>query len=44
MDNRCFKLEIFIPETHFTDLRKALQNVDAGQVHDNSVRQEMSAF
>jgi len=23
-----FKLEIFIPETHFADLRKALQSVD----------------
>ncbi len=32
MENRYFKLEIFIPETHFTDLRKALQSVDAGHI------------
>lgn len=32
MDNRYFKLEIFIPETHFADLRKALQSVDAGHI------------
>ena len=27
-----FKIEIFIPETHFTELRKALQSVDAGHI------------
>ena len=27
-----FKLEIFIPETHFADLRKTLQSVDAGHI------------
>ena len=32
MENRYFKLEIFIPETHFTELRKALQSVDAGHI------------
>jgi hypothetical protein len=32
MSNRNFKLEIFIPETHFADLRKALQRVDAGHI------------
>lgn len=26
------KLEIFIPETHFTQLQKALQSVDAGHI------------
>ncbi len=26
------KLEIFIPETHFPQLQKALQNVDAGHI------------
>ena len=28
----CFKLEIFIPESHFEELRKALQYVDAGHI------------
>jgi len=32
MENRYFKLEIFIPETHFTELRKALHSVDAGHI------------
>ena len=32
MDIRYFKLEIFIPETHFRDLQKTLQNVDAGHI------------
>ena len=32
MENRYFKLEIFIPETHFEDLKKALQGVDAGHI------------
>ena len=27
-----YKLEIFIPETHFAGLRKALQDVDAGHI------------
>lgn len=29
---RCFKLEIFIPETYFSRLRDALQSVDAGHI------------
>ena len=29
---RCYKLEIFIPETHFSKLRDALQSVDAGHI------------
>ncbi|MBQ6343778.1 MAG: NAD(P)-binding domain-containing protein [Anaerolineaceae bacterium] len=29
---KCFKLEIFIPETHFADLREVLQSVDAGHI------------
>lgn len=29
---RCFKLEIFIPETHFSSLRDTLQSVDAGHI------------
>ncbi len=29
---RCFKLEIFIPESHFSELRGALQSVDAGHI------------
>ena len=29
---RYFKLEIFIPESHFTELREALQSVDAGHI------------
>lgn len=28
----CYKLEIFIPETHFSKLRDALQSVDAGHI------------
>ena len=31
-NDRFFKLEIFIPETHFADLRKALQSADAGHI------------
>ena len=31
-NGRYFKLEIFIPETHFADLRKALQKSDAGHI------------
>ena len=31
-NERFFKLEIFIPETHFAELRKALQSVDAGHI------------
>ena len=27
-----FKLEIFIPETHFAELRSVLQSVDAGHI------------
>ena len=30
MDARYYKLEIFIPETHFRALQKALQEADAG--------------
>lgn len=29
---RCYKLEIFIPEAHFSKLRDALQSVDAGHI------------
>lgn len=29
---RCFKLEIFIPESHFPKLCEALRSVDAGHV------------
>ena len=32
MSEKYFKLEIFIPETHFAELRKALQSVDAGHI------------
>lgn len=32
MAEKYFKLEIFIPETHFAELRKALQSVDAGHI------------
>ena len=32
MDNKYFKLEIFIPESHFQDLRKALKSADAGHI------------
>lgn len=31
-DIRYFKLEIFIPETHFSLLQKALQEADAGHI------------
>jgi len=34
-DIKYFKLEIFIPETHFTFLQKALQEVDAGKIKGN---------
>ncbi|MBQ6622275.1 MAG: hypothetical protein IJH75_05530 [Mogibacterium sp.] len=27
-----FKMEVFIPESHFERLRKALQSVDAGHI------------
>ena len=29
---KCFKLEIFIPESHFSQLLSALQSVDAGHI------------
>ena len=32
MITQYFKLEIFIPESHFAALQKALQNVDAGHI------------
>lgn len=32
MDNKLFKLEIFIPKTHLRVLQKALQDVDAGHI------------
>lgn len=32
MEFKNFKLEIFIPESHFEDLRQALINVDAGHI------------
>lgn len=32
MNGKLFKLEIFIPETHFPVLRKSLQDVDAGHI------------
>ena len=32
MDFKYCKLEIFIPETHITQLQKALQSVDAGHI------------
>ena len=32
MDIRYYKLEIFIPETHFRALQKALQEADAGHI------------
>ena len=32
MDFDYYKLEIFIPETHFRVLQKALQEVDAGHI------------
>lgn len=31
-DFRYCKMEIFIPETHLTELQKALQSVDAGHI------------
>lgn len=32
MENDLYKLEIFIPETHFRALQQALQEVDAGHI------------
>lgn len=32
MEFQYFKLEIFIPETHFRQLQKALQEADAGHI------------
>lgn len=32
MEFKYFKLEIFIPESHFRHLQKALQKVDAGHI------------
>lgn len=32
LHDKYFKLEIFIPESHFEDLRKSLQSVDAGHI------------
>lgn len=32
MDKKYYKLEIYIPESHFDDLRKALMSVDAGHI------------
>lgn len=32
MDPDLYKLEIFIPEANFSDLQKALQEVDAGHI------------
>ena len=32
MDVQYYKLEIFIPETHFRALQKALQDTDAGHI------------
>lgn len=32
MEFKYFKLEIFIPESHFSPLQKALQEVDAGHI------------
>ena len=32
MDKKYYKLEIYIPESHFEELRKALQSVDAGHI------------
>ena len=32
MDFKYCKLEIFIPETHISQLQKALQSVDAGHI------------
>ncbi len=32
MDKKYDKLEIYIPESHFEELRKALQSVDAGHI------------
>ena len=32
MEFKYCKLEIFIPETHFQQLQKALQDVDAGHI------------
>ena len=32
MEKKYYKLEIFIPESHFDDLRKALMSTDAGHI------------
>lgn len=32
MEKKYYKLEIFIPESHFDDLRKALMSADAGHI------------
>ena len=32
MDKKYYKLEIYIPESHFDDLKKALMSVDAGHI------------
>ena len=32
MDAQYYKLEIFVPETHFRALQKALQDADAGHI------------
>lgn len=32
MDKKYYKLKIYIPESHFDDLRKALMRVDAGHI------------
>ena len=32
MDRSFFKMEIFIPESHFPELQKALQKADAGHI------------
>ncbi len=32
MEKKYYKFEIYIPESHFDDLRKALMSVDAGHI------------
>ena len=32
MDKKYYKLEIYIPESHFGELKEALQSVDAGHI------------
>ena len=34
MDKKYYKLEIYIPESHFGELKEALQSVDAGHIGD----------